>query len=171
MVLTTHAIVGASVANLMPSHPILGFTAGFASHFLLDAIPHWDYHLLSSKKDSQNPLNNDLILGKNFIIDLAKISTDALIGTMIAIFLFIDISNFNLNSFLTSAIFWGIVGSLLPDVLQFVYFKWRHEPLTTLQRFHNWIQKKRNLKNKPVLGIVSQLTIIIILATVSILVL
>ena len=144
MVLTAHAIVGASIANLMPNHPMLGFATGFASHFLLDSIPHWDYHLLSSKKDPQNPLNDDLILGKNFLIDLMKIGTDFLLGIIISILLFVDISNFSLTSFFTSAIFWGIAGSLLPDALQFVYFKWRHEPLTTLQRFHNWVQNKRN---------------------------
>jgi hypothetical protein len=47
MILSTHAIVGAALASLMPSHPIAAFAAGFASHFVIDSTPHWDYPLKS----------------------------------------------------------------------------------------------------------------------------
>src|ERR1700738_4714821 len=40
MILSTHAIVGGALANLLPSHPVVAITAGFASHFAIDAIPH-----------------------------------------------------------------------------------------------------------------------------------
>src|SRR6516225_11831962 len=43
MILSTHAIVGGTIASLFPSHPALVVAAGFASHFAIDAIPHWDY--------------------------------------------------------------------------------------------------------------------------------
>ena len=38
MTLTTHAVVGAAVATLLPSHPLLGISAAFLSHFFVDAI-------------------------------------------------------------------------------------------------------------------------------------
>jgi len=39
MILSTHAIVGAAIASFLPSHPTTAFVLGFASHFVLDAIP------------------------------------------------------------------------------------------------------------------------------------
>jgi hypothetical protein len=42
MILSTHAIVGAAIASFLPSHPTIAFVLGFGSHFVLDAIPHWD---------------------------------------------------------------------------------------------------------------------------------
>ncbi len=163
MVLTTHAIVGASVANLMPGHPILGFVAGFTSHFLLDAIPHWDYQLNSEKIDPKNPLNKDLIIGKSFYFDLVKIGTDALLGISVSLLLF-SFTGFHL----TNAPLWGALGGIAPDALQFVYFKWRHEPFKTIQIFHNWIQRDKHLQNKTFVGITAQLTIIIACAAASI---
>jgi hypothetical protein len=45
--LSTHAIVGGAIASLISSHPLLAAVAGFTSHFVIDAIPHWDYRLRS----------------------------------------------------------------------------------------------------------------------------
>ena len=50
MVLTTHAVAGATLATLVPNHPLWGFVIGFGSHFVLDSIPHWDYSLKSKKE-------------------------------------------------------------------------------------------------------------------------
>ena len=54
MTLATHAVVGAAAASLIPTHPFLGFIAGFVSHFAIDAIPHWEYSLASAKIDKDN---------------------------------------------------------------------------------------------------------------------
>jgi hypothetical protein len=43
MILSTHAVVGGAIASLMPSHPVLAFVVGVASHYAIDAIPHVDY--------------------------------------------------------------------------------------------------------------------------------
>jgi hypothetical protein len=48
MILSTHAIAGAAIASFLPSHPTAAFVLGFASHFVLDAIPHWDYPIRSA---------------------------------------------------------------------------------------------------------------------------
>ncbi len=42
MIATTHALVGAMIASRL-QNPILAPIAGFASHFVLDSIPHWDF--------------------------------------------------------------------------------------------------------------------------------
>jgi hypothetical protein len=47
MILSTRAIVGGALASVFPSHPVVVIAAGFASHFAIDAIPHWDYPLRS----------------------------------------------------------------------------------------------------------------------------
>jgi hypothetical protein len=162
MTLTTHAIAGAAIASVLPSHPILGFTVGFASHFLLDSIPHWDYSLRSTKKDPNNSMNDDMVINKNFVFDLFKIGFDVALGLIIVLFLF-GISNFHL----VWMPIWGAIGAITPDALQFVYFKWRHEPFVSLQRFHIGIQRNKQLNNYPVLGILLQTIVIVFLVVVS----
>ena len=82
MTLTTHALVGAAAASLFPEHPYLAFAAGFASHFAIDALPHWDYadYLRSMEWDPAQHLHTDMRLGKDFLRDLALIGADALLG-------------------------------------------------------------------------------------------
>ena len=46
LTLMTHAIVGAAIVGLVPAHPLLGLSLAFASHFILDALPHWDYPIV-----------------------------------------------------------------------------------------------------------------------------
>jgi hypothetical protein len=167
MTLTTHAIVGAAVASTLPNHPVLGFAVGFASHFLLDAMPHWDYKLRSATENPNNPLAKEITLNKDFIFDLFKMGCDAIFGALVGLFLF-GIPNFNLNSILSSMIVWGIIGGLTPDALQFVYFKWKHEPMISLQKFHAvWIHSKIKLDNRPVLGISLQIILIIVVVAIT----
>ncbi len=157
MTLSTHAVVGAAIVCIIPEHPILGFSLAFASHFLLDAIPHWDYKLKSMVEDHDNRLNNDMIINKDFFIDLARIFIDALLGLVLVTIFFI------MNG---PHLFWlpivGVVGALLPDALQFIYFKWKHQPLVGLQRFHLWIHSQTDFNDRPLVGIAFQVVIIIV---------
>jgi len=134
MILTNHAIVGAALAGLTPQQPLTGFAIGFLSHFLLDAIPHWDYELHSRKRDENNPINDDIVLGKAFVKDILKVGLDGTVGLLLSLFLFAYFLHYSLIDVLA-----GAIGAMLPDALQFVYMKWRHEPLVSLQRFHLWI--------------------------------
>jgi len=165
MTLTAHAIVGASIASIVPNHPALGFVLGFGSHFLLDAIPHWDYTLVSYKKNNTNPMDGNVIMNKNFVFDLIKTSFDAFLG-ITAVFILFGILNLNLVSVLTSSLFWGAVGAMIPDALQFVYFKWRHEPVKSLQRLHFWIHNSTMSSNRP-LGIFMQVVVIFVAVVIS----
>jgi len=161
MTLTTHAITGAALATLVPNYPALGFVIGFGSHYLLDAIPHWAYSIASLKKDETNSLNTKVVISKDSYWDLLKIGADGVLGLALAS-LFLGM--FYHNSLLI--IFLGAIGSMLPDALQFCYWKWKWEPLTTLQRLHNWAHTKMRLDDKPVLGVLSQVLFIILVVLV-----
>ena len=154
MILATHSIVGATVANIFPGNPLLGFTLGFASHFLVDAIPHWHYPLatITDDKETGKALDKDMVINEHFVADLLKIGVDAMLGILVAS-LFLNVSQ---PYFLSSTLV-GAAGGMLPDALQFLYWKWRHQPLLSLQRFHLWIHSKNDLDDRPVWGPVSQI--------------
>lgn len=163
MILSTHMVIGAAAASFFPRNPETGFLAAFASHFLADAIPHWHYQLASLVRGKENRLNadrivnTDMIIGKAFIFDMAKIGLDCMIGFTLGLLIFGPVPAF----------FVGIVGGVLPDFLHFIYWKVRREPLTSLQRFHEWIHaKNRELDSRPFLGLSSQLAIMMLIPIV-----
>lgn len=144
MTLTTHALVGAAAASFFPEHPYLAFAAGFASHFAIDALPHWDYgeYLRSMQWNPTQRLHTDMRLGKDFMRDLAVIGADALLG-----FVLTFVAAWLLKVSPEIALV-GAGAGLYPDLLQFVYYKIRTTPfepiLAYLQRFHQWLQKGRH---------------------------
>jgi hypothetical protein len=147
MTLTTHAIVGAGIAQLFPQYKIIAFLTAFLSHFLLDSIPHWDYRLRSSREDKENQLNSDIVVGKEFYVDAIKIAFDASLGLVLSFLLYQPAT-----PQIVGLVFLGVIAGILPDPLQFAYFKIRKEPLITLQRFHIWIHAKTHLKEYPLPG-------------------
>jgi hypothetical protein len=78
MILTTHAVVGAALASFVPSHPAAAFVLGFASHFILDAIPHVDYPI---KSRSVNPkIGAPMAFDRALLQDAVTIGSDGLFG-------------------------------------------------------------------------------------------
>ena len=146
MILTTHAIVGGALASLFPAHPIVAIAAGFASHFAIDAIPHWDYPLQSISVAPGH--SNRLKWEKPILQDAALISFDACVGLALAIGLFSAHAPI-------LVIVLGAIAGMLPDPLQFAHSLRPREPLVTLQRFHRWIHTKRQL-DWPI-GVTSQI--------------
>ncbi len=73
MILCTHAIVGGAIASFVPLHPLLMAVVGFASHFAIDAIPHWDYPL-QSIAIGKGADNRRLRLNQHVVLDLAVIA-------------------------------------------------------------------------------------------------
>jgi hypothetical protein len=106
MILSTHAIVGAALASFLPAHPIGAFVIGFGSHFVLDAIPHWDYPIKSRSVDPKfgAPVVFDSALRR----DALTIGSDAVFGIMIALLVFGSRESF-------WAVLVGAVGAMLPD--------------------------------------------------------
>jgi hypothetical protein len=146
VILSTHAVVGAALATLLPSEPALIALAGIASHFAIDAIPHWDYPLrgISVSKDVGKPLRLSRALARDCVL----IALDACLGLALAAFLFGPSWTVGL----------GAIAAMLPDPLQFLHRLYPREPLRTLQRFHGWIHSDWKLR-WPV-GIASQLAFV-----------
>jgi len=168
MTLSTHAVVGAAVAAALPNHPILGGLFAFGSHFLLDALPHWDYKILSASANPNVPTK--LSFDRLFVLDLVRIGGDALLGIAVAAIFF---GHFSADALTSSSDpkqwFWlvGAVAAILPDFLQFVYSKYPKGPIAHLQAFHRWIHTSYRLEGETVLGIASQLTLVVVVLLAS----
>ena len=145
MILSTHAVVGGAIASLCPSHPILVAVAAFASHFAIDAIPHWDYPLPISLKPGANNLRP--IMDRRLFLALAIVGFDACAGLLIAIWLFATPPTIGV-------IVLGALAGMAPDPLWVVHKLFPNRPLAALQRFHRWIHTKWKLRWP--LGISSQ---------------
>ena len=157
MTLTTHAVVGAAIAGALADKPILAILLAFLSHFILDAIPHWDYTPRSAVRNPDRPLDNDLKIGHAFFFDLLVIAGDFFLGLFLAALVF-----YSAPAHVVLIALLGAIAAMAPDFLQFVYMKWRHEPMTSLQRFHLASHAKRDLKAYPVAGVTIQLIVILI---------
>ncbi len=146
MILISHSIVGSAVASLFPTHPVLGLSLAFVSHFALDSIPHWDYPIRSA---SINPdKGGKMELNKTLLIDLLTISIDGLLGLASAYILFHD----------QPAWVWflGSAFGMAPDFLQFIYLRFNFTPNTWLQKAHKFIHSETRIKN-PIIGIPLQM--------------
>lgn len=163
MTLATHAVVGSLVGAMAVANPVAAAVLGFTSHFLMDSIPHWDYHLASASHDSADELNSDMdTSGLNFILDLGKIALDIAIGLIVVWFTFsLSTQTVFIGAFI------GAIFAMAPDALQFVYWKFRHEPLTSLQKFHIYIHAATSLDKRSILGILSQIAIIAIVVIIA----
>lgn len=155
MTLTTHALIGVSTASFFPKYPLLAFGAAFLSHFIIDAIPHWDYPIKSLQQNMDNPLESKIISNSAFVTDLIRIGFDFLLGITLSFLIFRPE-----NPLLGQTVFMGAIGGILPDPLQFLYWKIKKEPLISLQRFHIWIHAKTDLKDKPIKGIIFQIVLV-----------
>jgi len=159
MILSTHALVGAALANMFPSHPGVAFAAGFASHFALDAIPHADYPIRSASVDPT--IGAPLRFDRALLHDAITIGADGLLGLVCAFVLFASAAN-------QWAILLGALGAMLPDALQFLYARFPHEPLRTLQRFHRWAHTNVDIKDRLVLAVSSQALLVVAFSAMSV---
>jgi hypothetical protein len=158
LTLTTHAIVGAAIASVLAANPSLAIAAAFASHFLLDAIPHWDYPIRS---DSVNPnIAAAMKYDRALLADIFTIGSDAMLGMALALLLLARPSDFAL-------VFCGAAAAILPDAFQFAYIRYPREPLITLQRFHLWMHASRNLRGHPILGLSAQIALVLFVLLVA----
>ncbi|MBU3901331.1 hypothetical protein KKF25_01665 [Patescibacteria group bacterium] len=116
MILSVHLLVGAAIGSKVKNYWAI-FILATLSHFILDAIPHWEYTDLTAN-----------VSGDVFMTVTVKALLDILIGVSV-------ISWFFKSSRLVQPAFWGALFALLPDGLIFTYvlaqvfFGW---PLTFL---------------------------------------
>ncbi len=145
MFLTVHAPTGIIIGQYI-SNPILAFIIGFIFHYILDMIPHGDTKIDSKYK---NPIH---------------IGTAALFDFILLFLVLILLFFSNVNLFKPSIIT-GMIGAMLPDILQGFYYIYRRKFFKKMQNihifFHDAISKKYEMNFVP--GIIFQLIILIIL--------
>jgi len=157
MTLATHLTFGAAVAELITSqNPVPAFFVGFTSHFLLDALPHWDYSLKSRQEDPVDPLKVHFSTSEtSFLIDLLKISADVIIGFLLTVLIF-RVAGVVMGPAALS----GAAGALLPDFLQFAYHRLRWRFLKKMQILHRLCHSPRKIPRQPIRGLISQVLVV-----------
>ncbi len=154
MLIATHVAVGAVVAQNSPT-AFWAFVLGFISHLLIDMIPHGDAHLYKEYKS-----------GKKMKQALAKVSFDALAAVMLVAWVFAYVPNVN-----ATIVAWGLVGSVLPDLLVGLCELYKHPWLEAFHRVHFWfhnyfVDRKKDMSLKH--GFVMQAFLLAILVKVII---
>ena len=162
MILSVHAIFGAAVASLVPTHPVLGFTLGFASHLAIDAIPHRDYELTSVEKSINKSTATISTVRNNFKLlrDMFVVSLDAVAGICLSYLFFFDPTY-------PFIFLLGAIGSLIPDFLTFVYLIIKHKPFVIFYNFHSsFVHSKLVLKLSQVGGVFLQFCTVSVLIAI-----
>jgi len=154
MTLTAHAVVGATMVQILPGAPVLAVTLALSSHFILDAIPHWDYPLRSASKTKGAVVGVAFNYDFTFLRDLFFVSLDILLGLLLVWLLYRPaIDQWPL-------LLAGVVAAILPDFLQFAYGRYGGYFLTKIQWWHNFCHSQISLNSKPFWGVSSQAIIV-----------
>lgn len=140
MLITPHAVAGASIAVLFPN-PVVSLPLAVASHFVLDVIPHWQEVITSDYKLTKATFFRvpvDLLLTVGLVWKIAQMHSDQ----FYLIWLSAAVGNApDLDVILTN---------IKPKILQINLFR----------RYYGWhcrIQKE----TKSFVGVLTQLVIIL----------
>lgn len=159
MILTPHILTGALIGMKL-ENPILGSLFAFLSHYLLDAIPHWEYNFIKEPQKYNNNQNIALIISeiKAAKSGFIKIIADLIVGFGILLFLFLYFKKFSYLIFIYSLL------GILADFLIFIY--WCFPKITFLKKYlqiHQAIHfpKEKNIKIQKV-GFLIEISIIIL---------
>lgn len=123
MILAPHILAGALVGS-KASSPALAAIFGFLSHYVLDALPHFEYDI-ENLKDSQSRIN------KKFIIQILKVAIDFSVGFGLGLWLVWNTPARNLALS-------GMLGALIPDGLLFLAWRLPNQKfLKFMRRLHS----------------------------------
>lgn len=120
MLAVPHVLVGAALGSLVgdvPGAPVIAFAVGWASHYVLDSVPHWERLY---RPHDQAGFETDTPAS-----DWPRhIFFQAVVDVVIAgLILFVIATNTSEAAWWqTDQIFWGGVGGLVPDLLGNVPF-------------------------------------------------
>jgi hypothetical protein len=125
MLAASHALIGASLAQLIPN-PYLGYPLAIGIHFLMDIFPHWDFRTRKTSRSKKMTV----------LISL----TDAAIGFSLGWLIFNQQIDF---IYLFSMMFI----SQLPDWLEapYIIFDWHFPPFSTIKQIQGRLHYKLNL--------------------------
>lgn len=145
MLETPHAIVGAAIVTKIPN-PLISLPLAFASHFVLDMVPHWNPHL------NQEIRKYGKVTSRSRNLVIADVIAALAFGSLMA------------TQFATSPthlvfILLGAFAGVLPDVIEGPYFflKWKTKFI------EKWImfQKAIQVDTTPFPGLATQVATII----------
>jgi len=108
MLETPHVFVGAAIAVAVPN-PLIAIPLAFASHFVLEMVPHWNPHLNSETQRFGHPTK------RSTIITAVDSSTALVSGSVIALS---ALPNLEQVALILACSF----AAVLPDVLEGPYF-------------------------------------------------
>ncbi|HUD20557.1 MAG TPA: hypothetical protein VMQ44_00610 [Candidatus Saccharimonadales bacterium] len=161
MLIIPHVLLGAALGSEVgnvPGQAAVAFGVGWASHYVLDALPHWER--LYGRRS-----NFKINSGEKWPV---HIWYQGLVDAVLAILILGMALYFrgSLTSFEISPIFWGAVGAMMPDLLdnmpfwnkylhQFKIFQWHY-------KFHvfSHITEEQTEKFPEYVGLLTQLIII-----------
>lgn len=118
MLLVVHGLVGATLGSLVgdvPGKEVIAFGIGWASHYVLDSIPHWERFYRPFQKFEWEATDPFKKWPRHVFIQAVL---DALLFCLIIIWLSVSGAG-NL------AMIFGALGAIIPDLLDNVPF-WRH---------------------------------------------
>jgi hypothetical protein len=163
MVLATHAAAGTLAAILFRRHPVLAIIAALASHFALDALPHWRYPLASYHRDPEAQGRDFIAFDRSLVTDLIRTGFDCSLGLLLSVIM--------TSNAAPTTMYIGLAGAalgVLPDLLQLVYYRFPDSPIRYLQRFHRWVHAKIDLVGtRSPLGIGVEVAVIALCVTAA----
>ncbi len=155
MTLAVHAIIGAAAAHRLGLHnPMALFLVGAATHYIADAIPHWDYGFLSFPHGEKAETRRWPFTSAAFRKDLVRIACDGALGAGLILFVAKTLSWASATPLLLASF-----GGMAPDLLQGIYFTGYAPFLAPLQRFHDFCHTEIKLGPYPAIGIPFQIGI------------
>lgn len=158
MTLATHIVIAAAAAKPITSfHPAFSFLTAYLSHYLADAIPHWDYGLNSMRNHEDPDKRRWEFRRESLLKDLTKVILDGALGTTA---LLLATKPSSPTEFLWIGAV--IAGGILPDFLEGVYIKLKIYPLRLLHKFHRFMHTKVRLKPYPLIGVPLQIIFFLI---------
>lgn len=162
MTTTPHILAGAALASLLPTNSgwmkLTGFALCFASHYVLDAVPHWE-RLRGPRYNDELPASYG---------DWPKhITIQGIVDALIGCTVFFVLLAFAVPGPEKIIIFLGGLGAVFPDLMDSV--PWWSEKTKRLPvwcyftRFHDWIHLSYDLQRRlpSFLGLVSQIAVIV----------
>lgn len=158
MILISHALVGTALTGKHFQGGMI-FAIAFASHYILDAIPHWHYSVPQIQKVMNDTTGREtLSFQMIFFPDFLKIAVDCIVGGVLSYFIF----GGSMENILLA-----VMGAVAPDVLVGLSRFYPQYVLELHYRFHSWAHSNMRLDDQPFLGIVTQVIFVIVMVIVS----
>jgi hypothetical protein len=137
---------------------LAGFALGFASHYVLDAVPHWERLYGAHYNDE---------LSKSYKRWPKHVTRQGIAEALIGCAALVAVLAFMVPGPAKTVVFLGGLGAVLPDLVDSVPWwseKTKHWPIWRyFTRFHDWAHLDYDVQRRlpSFLGLVSQVAVII----------